>query len=83
MKTGAEVIGSSGIAELLLGAAKVETLGGNNAHFPLGKKNSQCRWGKGRKDVQILDSSGLSHYEEVHETFGDRILNWDLMARWL
>ncbi len=64
----------------MLWAAKVETLSENNVYFPLGKKNSQCRWGKGRKDVQILDSSELSHYEEVHETFGDRILNLDLVA---
>jgi len=37
--------------------------------------------GKGRKGVQILDSSELSHYEEVYETIGDKLLSFDLVAQ--
>jgi len=36
--------------------------------------------GKGRRSVQTLDSSELSHYEEVYETIGDKLSGFNLMA---
>lgn len=44
------------------------------------QKKTPSAWGTGSKGVQILDSSELSHYEEVHETFDDQSSKLDLRA---